>query len=366
MPVWAQFVGMIAAMISLLLPLALAGSTLTLRNDTNTSDSYNTADLVAWLAFPECAVSVFTVDPSALPMSVHTVQLYLGSSTGSQDGMATMVEVGLQLLEDDEVPSLRHTEWGFEAFFLDVSSTSLTELCLVNEKAGWSPLRYESGRLAVFVCAPDPATGEAWPSSSASDTSGIIIDAESPSSGSWLHTGTESVTLQSLGASGSWIIRAIANGEPCTGESDPVDVGDDTGFGADTGDGGEEDAQGPLVPALSSVTPSSTYLATSIEAVVLGEGFAPDALVYIGGLPMSALSGQGEVVRSGYTPSALPLGSHDVVVINPDGQTNTLPGGFMILEAEDLSANRMCGCGSSAPAGWWWLLVAPIVLLRRR
>ena len=81
---------------------------------------------------------------------------------------------------------------------------------------------------------------------------------------------------------------------------------------------------------------------------------------------MSALSGQDEVVRSGVTPSALPLGSHDVVVINPDGQTATLGGGFVILDANAISERRLCGCGVGAASGAPWLIGLVLAWRRRR
>ena len=84
-----------------------------LRNDTNYSDTYDTGDSVVWLEFPECSVSVLTPDESDLPLEIHTIQVYMGSSQGNQDGQDAMVVLGIQALESDEEPSGRGDwDWG--------------------------------------------------------------------------------------------------------------------------------------------------------------------------------------------------------------------------------------------------------------
>lgn len=178
----------------LLTTLAFAGDTI-LRNDTNTTDEYDENDQVGWLEFPECAVTVLTADAADLPMDVGTIYVYLGSNTGNQDGTATYAEVGVQLIEEGAVPTNGPMDWGPEAFNLTVSSQGLNALSLVDETAGWTALDYQGGSIAVWVCPPDETTGESWPRASARDTSGIVIDVESPSAGNYLWSADEMTAL---------------------------------------------------------------------------------------------------------------------------------------------------------------------------
>lgn len=335
----------------LLTTLAIAGEVL--RNDTNTSDQYDSSDQVAWLAFPECAVSVLTAAAGDLPMDVGTVYVYLGSNTGNQDGTSTLAEVGIQLLDAGAEPQNGPMDWGPEAFSLTVSSQGLNALSLVDETNGWAPLAYTTGSIAVWVCPPDETTGESWPRTSSRDTSGIVIDVESPSAGNYLWSASEMVPLSNY-VSGSWIIRAGAEGG--TG----IDTGSDTGNGNDSGtDSGDNDTDGDALLSVSSVTPAEALFGEPVSVVILGTGFEQGLQVYIGGLSVSSLSLSGTTAVTATSPSALPAGVHDLVVQSPGGESSTLVGAFTVTDGE-------CGCTSASAPMLAWLATAGVLLLRRR
>jgi MYXO-CTERM domain-containing protein len=322
----------------------LAG--VTLRNDT--SDSYDDSDQLAWLDYPECAISVLEADPADLPLDIDYVYAFLASNQGNQDGDATMVDVGLQILEDGEDPTPTHMEWGPEAFAATVSSSELNSFHLADAKSGWSALSYTTGRVAVWVCAPDPDLGESWPRVDDRDTSGIVIDTSGPSGGSWLALSTGVIPLSTY-LEGAWVIRASAGA--IEGDAD-TDADTDTDTDADTDADTDTDAD----VALTSVTPTSTAEGTPVAIAVLGAGFQEGATLAVGGLTASNVTLSGDGAISATTPSALPAGVHDVVVTNPDGSAATLTAAFTVTSG--------CGCSTGQPGIFGGLFLA--ALARRR
>ena len=164
-------------MLPILLLLNVFASEVTLQNDTNPSAGY-----MAWLAYPECAISVLTPDPTNYPVDITAVQFLLGSSFGNQEGSTTTAEVGVQLIAQGATPS-SSSSWalGPELFGITVSSNALNELSLDDPANGLFPVTVTSGSIAVWVCPPDPSTGDAWPKTSDFDTSGLLIDLVAPS-----------------------------------------------------------------------------------------------------------------------------------------------------------------------------------------
>ena len=163
-------------MLSTIIALHMAhGAEVIIRNDEAYDDTFETTDLVAWLDYPECAVSVFQGEDYDLPLTVESVQIYLGANDEAYDGESTIIEVGLKILADGEEPDYGGFDWGLEAFAATVSISSLNDLSLVDEENGWSSLDWESGDLAIFACPTDPESGEGWPTAG-EQTSGIVID----------------------------------------------------------------------------------------------------------------------------------------------------------------------------------------------
>ncbi len=344
-------------MVLLLLSVAFGGDVV-LRNDT--SDTYDGDDQLAWLAFPECAISVLEAESGDLPLQISYVQVLLASNTGNDDGESTLAEVGVQVLADGEDPNPTHFEWGPETFTVTVSSTAINELSLVDEASGWYPMDYTAGRIAVWVCPPDPETGESWPRVNDRDQSGVVIDTSAPSAGTWLSTGSAVVTLQSLGAKGSWVIHAGA-GEGGGTDTGGTDTGSDDTGGTDTGDdtGGTDTGGSDADLTVTSITPTGTTVGETVELAVLGGGFVDGAQVYVGGLAASGVTLSGAGALTATTPSALPVGVHDVLVTLPGGDSATLPSAFTVAEAG-------CGCSAGTGAAWAWGLAAAASLARRR
>ncbi|GEM_PF-3567138 len=82
-------------------------------------------------------------------------------------------------------------------------------------------------------------------------------------------------------------------------------------------------------PRISNVTPSSGPSSRSIEATITGENFKEGAQVRVGGIPATVVS---------VSPSAIGIiipvgfaGKVTVAVVNPDGQSDALAGGFTYL-----------------------------------
>jgi len=329
--------------------IAVAGAT-ELRVDTNTTDTYDDADQVAWLEYPECAITVLQANAADLPLAVDYVYVFLGTNTGNQDGEDTLAEVGIQILADGETPNQTHMEWGPEAFNLTVSSDRLAELPLVDEENGLFALDYTEGRIAVWVCPPDPETGSSWPRTSERDTSGVVIDTDSPSAGNYLLYQGDVQPLSDF-VRGSWIIRASAGAVEGDADTD-TDADTDADTDSDT------DTDGVVV---ASVTPASAAAGEAVSIAILGEGFQDGATVFIGGLAASGVQVSGDTAISATSPSALPAGTHDVVVNNPDGSSDTLEGAFTVSGG--------CGCQSGVGgvgAGLGGLLLALGLARRRR
>ena len=345
-----------------------------LRNDNNYSDSYDTSDAVVWLEFPECAVSVLTPDEEDLPLDIHTIRVYMGSSQGNQDGQDAMVVLGIQELALDEDPSGRGDwAWNEEAFYVTISSSTINELSLDNAAEGLFPYTIESGRIAVWICAPDPDWGFDWPMSNAVDTSGLVLDSSSPSDGTWLYWNYQMHRMSDLGYSGSWIIRAIAgegsggssgdsggsngsggSGSGSGGGSDDGGSGGGSGGTIDTGGGATDTGDEPVEGlAVFTVAPNSANLGEGVPIAVVGQDFDSNASLTIGGLPASNVVVSGDSAITATSPSGLPVGIHDVMVTNPDGSAATLSQGFEVQETGG------CGCSSTPDSRGW----AGIVLL---
>ena len=212
-----------------LLPLAF-GREVVLRNDQAWDDSYDEADEVVWLGYPACAVAVLEPEPDDLPIRVHTVQVYLGSSQGNQDRRNTMLTLAMQVLEPDEDPRLmgyNDWDWPETAFYVTVSSENYNALGLDDGAAGIYPFTLEAGRLAVFVCAPDPHwDGQySWPcETEGDDCSGLVVETGSPSEGSWIvPVGPAAEPIGSIGVEGAWVIRAVGETDHAL-DSDPEEV----------------------------------------------------------------------------------------------------------------------------------------------
>lgn len=86
--------------------------------------------------------------------------------------------------------------------------------------------------------------------------------------------------------------------------------------------------------SLNQVSPIAGSVAGGLSVTLTGSGFQPGAAVYFGNSPATQISVEsGEVIRA-TSPAASGAGSVSVSVINPDGSSATLPGGFTYVASE--------------------------------
>ena len=78
--------------------MTVHASEVTIQNDASTNNSFGFGDMVAWLEYPECVVSVLTPDASDYPVDVHTIEVFFASQYGTLDNIPSNVELGIQLL----------------------------------------------------------------------------------------------------------------------------------------------------------------------------------------------------------------------------------------------------------------------------
>lgn len=141
-----------------------------------------------------------------------------------------------------------------------------------------------------------------------------------------------------FGVKGDWIMR-LQWGE--VGDAD-TDSDSDTDTDSDSDTDTDTDADADL--ALYSVSPNHTVVGTAESITLVGGGFDAAARVLIGGLELSGATVASEELITGLAPTALPVGEHDVTVVNEDGTTALLAGGFTVEEA------GLCGCSAGAGA----------------
>jgi len=336
-------------MLAFLVGNALAGEVV-LRNDTSFDDTYTPGeDVVVNLAFPECAIAVLTPDAADLPLAISTVDLLYASGNGTHQGDLVYADVGLELVPKGGAPTGDFFDWGPETFVLTVANDSLNELDLDDAYSGWNALWMTDGSVAVHVCTPDPASGEAWPMGT-----GVMVDTNSPDEGNWMYTAGDYSTIADLGISGSWIIRAATG----------------TGGGGN-GDGGGGDDSGQVTdgPTIDSVVPDSTSEGTAEPVAVIGEGLSGVTAIYFGGLPGSALTVSSDTTVEVTSPSGLPVGVHDVMAELDDGSTATFPGAFTVSAEQDIatasSDDGGCGCATPGRSMGWLAIGLGAALVRR-
>ncbi len=86
--------------------------------------------------------------------------------------------------------------------------------------------------------------------------------------------------------------------------------------------------------SLNQVSPIAASVAGGISITLTGSGFQPGAAVYFGNSAATQVTVEsGEVIRA-TSPASSSTGSVSVSVINPDGTSATLPGGFTYVASE--------------------------------
>lgn len=105
------------------------------------------------------------------------------------------------------------------------------------------------------------------------------------------------------------------------------------------GGGGERPIDPPPPPddppvSLNQVSPIAGAVAGGISITLTGSGFQPGAAVYFGSSPATQVTVESDAVIRAVVPAASGTGSVSVSVINPDGSSATLPGGFTYVASE--------------------------------
>ncbi len=86
--------------------------------------------------------------------------------------------------------------------------------------------------------------------------------------------------------------------------------------------------------SLNQVSPIAGALAGGISITLLGSGFQPGAAVYFGNTPATQVTFESSGVIYATLPEASAAGSVTVSVINPDGSSANIQGGFTYISSE--------------------------------
>jgi hypothetical protein len=101
-----------------------------------------------------------------------------------------------------------------------------------------------------------------------------------------------------------------------------------------------------LAPSLSSIEPNSAPAGQAVEVTLAGENFADGMDVYIGGRNASSVRVRSTQQATAVSPSTLSEGVYDVEIENPDGQSDSLRGGWQVTAGPDPGASPDSGCCS--------------------
>ena len=212
-----------------------------------------------------------------------------------------------------------------------------------------------------------------------------------------------------------FVIRAVFEGTGGGGDTVVVDAGSDGGTSSDVGDsgggdvadedvtddtgvedtaaedtggeqddaGGEDDASSATF-AVESVSPSKLASTASTDVVIVGQGFEAGAQVRLDAEAVGVIEVQSGLIEA-TVPEGFAVGTYDLIVSNPGGETAMLQDGIEIYDpdaegtadAGDGNASNDggaaeggCGCASNGqgrvPVGGLALLVIGLLAARAR
>ena len=92
-------------------------------------------------------------------------------------------------------------------------------------------------------------------------------------------------------------------------------------------------------PVADSIGPDSVMVASSVFVTISGLNFQPGATATIGGVSLDNLTVENDSTITGNSPSSLNAGVYNVVVTNPDGQFDQLPGAFTVYSTTGIKDN---------------------------
>ncbi len=213
-----------------------------------------------------------------------------------------------------------------------------------------------------------------------------------PAEWTWSEAVQDPITGGS-GIGGDWIIRldvapqsvaADAGVPEDTGfafpDAAPVDVGfPDQGFApdaepSDSGfvpvDAGFPDSGAMFAaPIIDQITPRSTKSGSSAAVTVTGSNFVAGLTLRVGAILATGVELAGSTTINATVPEGIAVGVYDVVVTNPDGQSDILVDGFTVEGATGAVPPEEGGCGCNdlgAHGSWLTALVLLPALFRRR
>lgn len=157
-----------------------------------------------------------------------------------------------------------------------------------------------------------------------------------------------------------------------TEDSGPdMPVGEDIDLGNNNGNNGQNNGtnNGEVGFTLSSITPDSGPSGASTDVVLVGAGFEPGVEVLIGTEAIGVRETRPGRI-SATVPEGLSLGTYDVIVTNPNGDTAILQDAYTVVDGEGLDrvngADDGCGCTSTQGSGSALLVFVFLGLLRLR
>jgi hypothetical protein len=90
----------------------------------------------------------------------------------------------------------------------------------------------------------------------------------------------------------------------------------------------------PLPPKINHISPIGAVLAGGIDITITGSRFQPGAEVFFGSTPSPEVTFINSLQVRAKLPAATQTGNVSVTLINPDGDSATLPGGFTYVSTE--------------------------------
>lgn len=114
----------------------------------------------------------------------------------------------------------------------------------------------------------------------------------------------------------------------------------------------EDMSNGGDALSIESISPSTAANTSSTDVVILGQGFEPGIEVLLGASPIGVRQALSERIQA-TIPEGLEPGVYDVIVTNPDGESDSLAMAFTVTD--DMNSGSVdsggveegCGCASS-------------------
>ena len=320
------------------------------------NDGHQNGDMVGFQSGfwdDECWASTYVPDASYYPIELHSIDMLVyGSSPNGYYYLKVMsvdsTNKPLDVIADTYISMQSST-----------TSLSRIEVAASDWLNGFPPFEFNTGEnFAIAVCIDDldDPTGESTYPQIARDT-----DGNNHHDRNWIYD-TNGNWVQSFNylVLGDWLMRANV-----LSAAAPSDTDTDTDSDSDVDTDADSDSDLDVL-ALDQIIPDSMSVGEPVDVVLIGAGFADEAEARIGGLGLTGLNVLNEETINGRVPSSLPVGLHDVEVINPDGESIYYAAAFEVL-GED-AGELPCGCASGGALGSTlaWLGVVLVVAGRRR